>query len=548
MGNKNSGRKPYSAALKILRGMGGVDPLTTDEPLVLEGLTPPPRVPPIPFINGLTHAKGAFGGQPFNLRPWQLRILKQLFKTRRDGLRQYRTCLLMLPRKNGKTELAAAIALYGLLADGELGAEVYSAAADKDQAGLVFGVAAQMVRNSADLLTRCDLVDSMKRIVHRPSGSFYRAISAEAYSKHGFNASMVIYDELHAAPDRRLYDVLSTSMGARSQPLMLVISTAGYDRHSILWELYQHAKKVQENPALDPSFLPILYEAPVDAPWTSERVWRKANPALGDFRSLEDMRIACARAREIPAQENNFRRLYLNQWTEQAERWISLPAWDACLTRPQAPGTTIGTHPRLYVGLDLSSTKDLTALVGVCPDPAGFTVLARFFVPADSIRTRSLRDKVPYEQWRRDGFLAATPGPTVDYEAVRQALRAWQLDYAVQIVAYDPWNAADLVTRLEKQDGFTCVPMRQGFASLSAPTKSLEQAILSKRLRQDGHPVLRWCIGNVAVESDAAGNLKPSKAVSTERIDGVVALIMAVDVMDRNASTPTPAYQVLVVG
>jgi phage terminase large subunit-like protein len=508
---------------------------------------PAPAREPIAFINSLTHTKGSFAGQPFNLRPWQRRIVRRLFKKRPDGRRQYRTALLMLPRKNGKTELAAAVALYGLLADGEAGAEVYSAAADKDQASLVFGVAAQMVRNHPDLDAACYIVDSQKRIVHRESGSVYKAISAEAYSKHGFNASMVIYDELHAAPNRELYDVLSTSMGARRQPLMLVISTAGYDRHSILWELYQHGKKVQENPTLDPTFLPILYEAPAEAPWTSERVWRKANPALGDFRSLEDMRISCARAKEIPAQENTFRRLYLNQWTEQAERWIALAAWDACRTRQEAPGSTIGTRRRVYVGLDLSSTKDLTALVGVCPDSlGGFDVLAQFFVPEEAIRARSLRDKVPYDQWRRDGFVTATPGATVDYDAVRRALQTWQQDYAVQIVAYDPWNAADLVSRLEKQDGLTCVPVRQGFASLSAPTKSLEQAILSKRLRQDGHPVLRWCVGNVAVESDAAGNLKPSKAVSTERIDGVVALIMAVDVMDRNAAVKVPAHEIFV--
>jgi hypothetical protein len=205
---------------------------------------------PIAFINSLTHTKGAFARQTFNLRPWQVRIIKRLFKKRPDGRRQYRTCLLMLPRKNGKTELAAAIALYGLLADGEAGAEVYSAAADRDQASLVFGVAAQMVRNDAALEGACHVVESQKRIVHASTGSFYRAIAAEAHSKHGFNASMVIYDELHAAPDRRLYDVLSTSMGAREQPLLLVISTAGYDRHSILWELYAHAKKVQERPAL----------------------------------------------------------------------------------------------------------------------------------------------------------------------------------------------------------------------------------------------------------------------------------------------------------
>lgn len=283
----------------------------------------------IRLVNQLTHTKGPFADQPFNLRSWQVQILKKLFKTRK-GLRQYRTCLLMLPRKNGKTELAAALAIYFLLFDNEIGAEVYSAAADKDQAALVFNVAAQMIRNDAELLSQCEIVDSQKRLVHRRSGSFYRAISAEAYSKHGFNASAVIYDELHAAQSRELWDVLTTSQGARRQPLTLAISTAGFDRHSILWELYQHAKKVLENPSLDPTFLPILFEAPIDADWTDEAVWKKANPALGDFRSLEEMRVAAARAQEIPAQENVFRRLYLNQWTEQASRWIQMPAWDAC--------------------------------------------------------------------------------------------------------------------------------------------------------------------------------------------------------------------------
>ena len=284
----------------------------------------------IRLVNQLTHTKGPFAGQSFTLRPWQVKILKQLFKTRPDGLRQYRTCLLMLPRKNGKSELCAALAIYFLLFDNEIGAEVYSAAADKDQAALVFNVAAQMIRNDAELLAQCEIIDSQKRIVHRKSGSFYRAISAEAYSKHGFNASVVIYDELHAAQTRELWDVLSTSQGARSQPLMMAITTAGYDRHSILWELYAHARKVAENPSLDPTFLPILYEAPIDADWTDEKVWKAANPALGDFRSLEEMRTMAARARVIPAQENTFRRLYLNQWTEQAARWIGMSAWDAC--------------------------------------------------------------------------------------------------------------------------------------------------------------------------------------------------------------------------
>jgi phage terminase large subunit-like protein len=501
---------------------------------------------PIAFINRLTHTKGKFAGQTFKLRRWQLRILKRLFKKRPDKLRQFRTCLLMLPRKNGKTELAAAIALYGLLADGEAGAEVYSAAADRDQAALVFGVAAQMVRNDPALNEACYIVESQKKIVHRATGSFYRAISAEAYSKHGFNPSMVIYDELHAAPNRELYDVLSTSMGARAQPLLLVISTAGHDRHSILWELYQHAKKVQERPALDPSFLPILYEAPEGADWTKRRVWQQANPALGDFRSLEEMQTMAARAKEIPAQENNFRRLYLNQWTEQNARWIPMPAWDACRT-PPVPRQALAKR-RCYVGMDLSTTTDLTALVAVFPDELGFDVLAQFFVPEERIRERSRRDHVPYDEWARQGVLTSTPGAVVDYDALRQTLRQWAAEFSLQMIAFDPWNATDLVSRLQQQDGFPCVSMRQGFASLSAPTKSLEQAILGRRLRHDGHPVLRWNVSNVAVETDAAGNLRPNKDRSTEKIDGVVALIMAVDLMNRLAPASAPTYEMVVVG
>lgn len=499
----------------------------------------------ITAINHLTHTKGPFAGQPFHLRPWQEQILHKMFRTSRDGRRVYRQVLLMLPRKNGKTELAAALAIYFLLCDGEIGGEVYSAAADKDQAALVFNVAAQMIRNDAHLDGLVEIIDSHKRIVHRASGSFYRAISAEAYSKHGFNASCVIYDELHAAPNRELWDVLATSQGARAQPMLIAISTAGYDRHSILWELYAHAKKVRETPALDPTFLPVIYEAPAAADWTSERVWKRANPALGDFRSREEMRIACQRAKEIPAQEQSFRRLYLNQWTESHARWLSLTHWDACHLPP--PHALDGR--RCWVGMDLSSTKDLTALVAVFPDEGhSFDVLAQFFVPADNLRQRVTRDRVPYDQWAKTGYLIATPGNIVDYDIVRRTLSTWASRYDVKEVAFDPWNATDLVVRLTEQDGFTCVPMRQGYPTLSAPTKALETAVLSGALRHDGHPVLRWCVANVSVETDAAGNIKPSKKVSTERIDGVVALVMAIDRMTRNNQTRPPSYQMLIFG
>ncbi len=284
----------------------------------------------IAIINNLTHTSGPFARHPFNLRPWQERIVRAIFKTGPGGLRVYRTALLMLPRKNGKTELIAALAIVFLLFDDVIGGVIICAAADLEQASLVFDAIVTMLRNDPELEAQVEIIASQKRIVHRASGSVIRAVSGEVFNKHGLNCSVVLYDELHAAPNRDLWDVLATSQAAHAQPMMIAISTAGYDKHSILWELYSHAKKVQETPALDPTFLPILYEMPTEADWTDEREWHKSNPALGDFRSLEEMRIACQRAQQIPAQEMAFRRLYGNQWTESAERWVSLPAWDAC--------------------------------------------------------------------------------------------------------------------------------------------------------------------------------------------------------------------------
>ena len=285
------------------------------------------------FISALTHTKDRWAGKDFEPRPWQVAIIRELFGRMRlddQSRRAYRTCYIEIPRKNGKSELAAALALYGLVGDRVVGAEVYSAAADRDQAALVFNVAAQMVRNDRMLSARLKIIDSQKRIVDHQTGSFYRAISAEAYSKHGFNASMVIYDELHAAPNRELWDVLTTSTGARSEPLVIAITTAGYDRHSICWEQHDYARKVLDGIVTDPTFYPVIYAAKDDADWTDEKVWHHTNPALEDFRDIDDMRALAHKAKEVPALQNTFRRLYLNQWTEQAERWIDMAAWDAC--------------------------------------------------------------------------------------------------------------------------------------------------------------------------------------------------------------------------
>jgi phage terminase large subunit-like protein len=501
------------------------------------------------IINNLTHTKGPFAKKRFNLRPWQEHdIVRPLFQTKDNGLRKYRACLLMMPRKGGKSELAAAFAIQGLLFDNEEGAEVYSAAADKDQAALVFNVAAQMIRNDPRLESQVKIIDSQKRIIHHKSGSVYRAISAEAYSKHGFNASRVIYDELHAAPNRDLFDVLVTSMGARAQPLWIVISTAGYDRHSILWEIYSHAKLVMENPSLDPTFLPIIYELAEGADWTDEQEWQKCNPALGDFRSIDDMRIAFQRAHAIPAQQNTFKRLFLNCWTEQATRWIDMAEWDACKglvnwlqLREQMKGR------RSFAGLDLSTRDDMTALVLLFDQDDGTKVTVPFYwVPEDNILKRSHRDRVPYDQWAREGLIIATPGNAVDQEVVRRDINRISQEYSLQELGFDPFDASWINQKLQ-EDGIRISEMKAGRRDQSSGTKDLGALVTSHKLAHGGHPILRWNAGNMVVKQTPEGDIYPDKSKITERIDGMTALIDAVSVWTRNKAKE-PAFDLMVFG
>jgi phage terminase large subunit-like protein len=501
------------------------------------------------FINLLTHTKGQHARQPFNLRAWQEKIVRELFKTGADGLRQYRTCLMMLPRKNGKSEICAALALYGLLGDGEQGAEVYIAAADRDQASLVFNVAAQMVRNEPELYRICEIVDSQKRIVHRGSQSVLRAISADAQTKHGFNASMVIYDELHAAPNRELWDVLRTSQGARRQPLLIAISTAGYDRHSILYQIYDYACKVRDGIVEDDSFLPVIYEAHKDADWKSEVVWHVVNPALGDFRDLGEMRRAAREAAEIPGSENAFRRLYCNQWTEQSARWLDMHAWDDCARGEWKQLREAMRGKPCFGGLDLSTRDDMTALVLLFDDPAstdGVIVVPFYWVPEDNIRKRSNRDRVPYDQWAKDGLLTATPGNAVDQVVIRKDINRIAREYLLKELGFDPWNASKLAQELD-EDGVRIVPMRAGFKDQSEATQDLGALVTGRKLTHGGHPILRWNSSNMVVRQNGDGNLAPDKSKITERIDGISALIDAIAVRNRH-KTSEPSYTMVVLG
>jgi phage terminase large subunit-like protein len=481
------------------------------------------------FRRFLRHSKGEWAGKPFELIDWQRDdVIYPLFGWRRaDGTRRYRKAYIEIPKKNGKSTIASGLTAYLLVADDEMGAEVYSAAADRDQASIVYNEAANMVEASPTLLRRLVVRRSVKTIGYPATKSYYKALSADVPTKEGLNIHGLIFDELHAQQNRDLFETLMYGGAARRQPLFVSITTAGYDKHSICWEQHEYAEKVRDGIVPDDEFFPYIAAAASEDDWTTEATWRKANPSFGITIKADGFASDCREAQESPAKENAFRRYRLNQWTEQDVRWLKMDRWDACGGEPVDPSALSGR--RCVLGVDLSTTTDLTALVALFPptaDDPKFRVLCRCWVPAENARHRERRDRVPYGLWAKGGHLTMTDGNVVDYDVVRREVNLMADLFEVAEVAYDPWNATQLATQLQG-DGLTMVPIRQGFATLSAPTKELEKLVLSGRIGHGAHPVLRWCASNVTVETDPAGNLKPSKAKSTERIDLIAALITA---------------------
>lgn len=479
------------------------------------------------FAECLTHVTGEWRGQPFILADWQATIVRDIFGWKRaDGTRKYRTVFIAVPRKAGKTTLAAGLALYALYCDGEPGAQVINAAADREQAALCFEAAQGMVKAEPALESRSTVY--RRSIVVPNSGSSYKVLSSEAYSKHGMSCSYIGADELHAWPDRELWDVLTTSTGARRQPLTVATTTAGFDRHSICFELWDYAIKVRDGIVTDDTFYPAIFAADKDDDWTDPAVWHKAHPGLGISVKQDYFEQECAKAKALPSYENTFRRLLLNQWTESDVRWLSMDAWDACgEALPDLAGATC------YAGLDLSSTTDITALVLAFPIGGKVYLKPYFWIPEEGIERRVRRDRVPYDQWAKDGVIQTTPGAVIDYEFIRAKLGDLAEKFHIKEVAIDRWNATQLSTQLAG-DGFEVVGFGQGFASMASPTREFERLVIGQDLAHGGNPVLRWMASNVSVEMDAAGNMKASKKKSTERIDGIVAAIMAIGRMDQH--------------
>ena len=528
------------------------------------------------FAALLHQSKGRWGGEPLELLGWQQFIVGQLFGWQREygqcpgcrswrvietatrqiacaacgtfdepwegepsgtaWLRRFRRVFVEVARKNGKTVLAAAIGLYLLDYDDEPGAEVYSAATKREQARICWDEAAMMRQQTAALRERIVAVPSTATLYVPATGSKFSALSSEAKTLDGLNPHAVILDELHAHPDRRVVDVLETAMGAREQPIILYITTAGLERASIYTEISDYARSVVEGRIDDDEWL--VYVASLDPAddWEDPRVYGKANPSLGRTVQVEELIHERDRAIAVPGRRAAFQRLRLNMRTGQQDAWIEPGMWDACEER--IDWAEFDGAP-CYAGLDLASTTDIAALVLLFEREGRFYARPFFWVP-EEVRTRVERGQQFYAEWAAGGHLQSTSGNVIDYDVIRENIRDLAATYRIQEIAYDRWNASQLITQL-MNDGARCVPFGQGYASMSAPSKELEGLLASGKLVHDGNPVLRWMALNAQREEDPAGNIKPSRSKSADKIDGLVALIMALGraIVDDGANAPS---------
>ena len=486
-----------------------------------------------------THVKGELAKQPFILEQWQKDdIIRPLFgMVDAKGIRQYRTAFLMLPRKNGKSNLVAAIGLYLLFGEGEPGAEVVTAAADRGQAAIIHEIQKQMILNSPEMSKRCNVYRNS--IVLKRDASFIQAISADADTKHGFNCSAILFDELHSQPNRELWDVLNTSIGARRQPLVLAITTAGHDKQSICYEVYDYALKVRDGVIEDETFLSIIYEAPTDADIFDPKTWAAANPGLGVTIKTDYMTQQAAKAKALTTYENTFRRLHLNQWTSSEEKWLSDDDWMSGVDAlPDLAGR------ECFAGLDLAATEDITALVLLFPMPDdSFVVLPFFWVTDSAVEKRRGRTGADYSAFVKNGNLRATKGNSTDYRVLFNDIVKLADQHKIKQIAFDRWNSSTIIPDLVDA-GLECLPFGQGFASMSAPIKNLEIVVRSGKLNHAGHPVLRWMASNVQAKRDPSDNIKFDKSKSSDKIDGMVALAMAMGsyMMSRESPSGESVY------
>ena len=493
------------------------------------------------FEKILVHTKGDWAKKPFILEDWQRDdIIRPLFGNVRYSeeltrwVRAYKIAWIELARKNGKSEILAGIALYMLVGDGEIGAEIYSCAKDRDQARKVFDVAEAMVRYSPILSERLKIYNHNKRITYEAKGSYYEILSSDAAGNLGHNPHAVIFDEVLTQPNDGLWNTMRTAMGARSQPMMIAATTAGNDPSGFCAAEHAYCEQIQENPDLDPSRFVYLRNTPKDSDWKEEKNWFFANPALGSFLSLESLREEAREAENAPSKQNAFRQYRLNQWVQQSFRWLDLHEWDASGTKYSGPKSR-----QCWAGLDLASTKDIAALSLCFPEKDGhYRFMWKFWLPESQLPNIDARTGGQASLWVKDGYLSLTEGNVIDYEVILYEIQDAAKQYDLQQLAYDKWGMTQMAQDLMKS-GVDIVEIPQNHTTISPPSKEFEKLILQGKLVHYGNPVMRWMVDNVVVRTDAGGNIRPDKQQSGDKIDGIVAAIMALDRAQRMAGKKT---------
>jgi phage terminase large subunit-like protein len=524
---------------------------------------------PIEFIQLLNHT-GDFKGQPFVLLDWQYQVLWDVYgAVDENSLRQYRYAYLEIPKKNGKTELTGAIAVYHLFCDGPEG-EIYCCASDRLQAGKVYQAAKSMIMQNAELSVLCKIIDSQKIIINRQTGTFIHVLSSESNTKHGLNPTVVIFDELHAQPDRKLWDVMTFGAGAaRKEPIWWIITTAGDDpdHKSIGWEQHEYARKIIDGSLVDPSWYAKIYAAPEDADIFDEKVWYACNPSLGHAIPIENVRREALTARNSTSVEKNFRWLRLNQWVSiKSTSLLPLPLWDKT-AGPLTKADLIGK--RCYAGLDLSFINDLTGIALLFPPqdgiefpyegtnadgaPAQVAKQGWYFVlyafhPLENMKERIAKDHVSYDDWAKGGWLEVTPGDVIDYTYIEAKIV--ELNQAYDIVAWgnDPRGAEKLRQDLMNDHDIEMLEVAQDIKTLSEPIKEVERLSKLGEMRHEKNPLGRWTWGNVTVHVDGNGNYKPMKNKAVDRFDPMAALFDAMFLAIRMEQAGAPFLGVSLIG
>lgn len=481
------------------------------------------------FLKALKHPKNPARGHPFRLDPWQERIVRRIYGPRHeDGTRIVKTVVMLLPRGNRKTSLAAALALLHTFGPERVpGGEVLSAAADRKQARLAYSEALGIVRKTKPLEAITATQDYKNRLTNRSHGSFYEAISCDAGTQHGRTPAFVLADELHAWKKRDLWDVLRSGLVKTSGSLLVVATTAGRGQENLAWDIVEDARKVARGEVDDPSILPVLFEAGKDDDWRDEALWQRVNPGLAHgYPDIEGLRQLAREGERRVGDREAFRQLNLNIWLDHsADPFVEMAVYDEGAGPVDLDA--LEGEP-CWLGVDLSSTTDLTAIVAAWHDSAGgFIVKPWFFCPSDNLRERADRDGVPYPAWTEQGFITPTPGNVVDFRFVEDRIRDLCQRFDVREIAFDPHLARNTLNNL-LEDGLPAVEMRQGWVTMAPAVKELERAIVGRSFTHGGHPVLRWNFENIAVHTDPAGNRMFHKGKSRDRIDGAVACAMAV--------------------